>query len=119
MNQKEKLQLEAKETLRKYYIKPSINLIIHITNVSRSGMSRRMKVYTINKKSGGLNHLTYHIAHLLGYTFNSDDTITVKGCGMDMAFWLTDTISYYLFSEAERKKLKGNGGGCLNYTTIY
>lgn len=111
---------EAIKTLRTQYIKPSTTLIINIVHTSASGMSRRMQVYTADKKTGRLWYLTALIADLLGYTYKTDtDTITVKGCGMDMAFWLANTITHELFNESERKHLTGNGGGCLNYQTIY
>jgi hypothetical protein len=111
-------QKEAQKEL-KYYIKPSTTLIIQITHQSRSGMSRKMKVYTADKKAGRLDRLTYHVADLLDYKYNNDDTITVGGCGMDMTFWLADTITHYLYNGKTPKNAKGNGGSCLDWQTIY
>ena len=113
-----KKQQEAKDYLKKY-IKPKTLLIIQITSVSSSGMSRKMKVYIADKKTGRLDHWTYHIADLLNYNYNQDDTITVRGCGMDMAFWLADKITYYLYNGKTPKNAMGNGGTCLDWQTIY
>ena len=112
-------QQEAQKEL-KQYIKPTTTLIIQITHTSRSGMSRKMKVYTVDKKHGRLERQTYHIAQLLDYKYNDDDTITVGGCGMDMAFWLADTITSYLqFTKKQKEKIQGNGGSCLDWQAIY
>ena len=111
-------QQEAKKELR-HFIKPSTTLIIQITHVSKSGMSRKMKVYTVDKKTGRLLRHTYYIADLIGYKYNDDDTITVKGCGMDMAFWLADTITHYLYNGKTPKNANGNGGTCLDWQAIY
>lgn len=111
-------QQEAQKELKRY-IKPSTVLIIQVTSVSKSGMSRKMKVYTADKKTGRLLHLTYSIADLIGYKYNNDDTITVKGCGMDMAFWLADRITHSLYNGKTPKNAKGNGGTCLDWQAIY
>ncbi len=116
--QKEQKRAEAIKEL-KLFIKPTSTLIIVIKSVSRSGMARKMKVFTVDKKTGRLLHHTYYIADLLGYTYNQDDTITISGCGMDMAFWLADTITHYMYpKKSQRKNMIGNGGTCLNWQTI-
>lgn len=118
MTNKEQDRLEAIEELR-LYIKPSTRLIFNIKSVSKSGMSRRMQVFTVDKKTGLLFRHTYAVAKLLGYTYNdNDDTITVKGTGMDMRFWLADRITHELWGDKKPKSLKGNGGACLDWQTI-
>lgn len=110
-------QQEAIDTLRQY-IKPSSKLIIVITKVSQSGMCRRMKVFTVNKKSGGLLNWTWAVSKACNLSMN-DDGLRVGGCGMDMAFWLADHITYYLFKNKNKMKFKGNGGSCLDWQAIY
>ena len=109
-------QLEAKKWL-KQYIKPTTTLIINMTKVSSSGMTRRMKVYLVNKNSGRLQNITYWIADLTGINEN-DDGLKVGGCGMDMTFWLADYITSYLFNKKAVKTFGGNGGSCLDWQTI-
>jgi hypothetical protein len=114
-----KSQLEAKETLLECFgIKPSDTILIFVTSVSRSGMSRRMKV--LHKDQD----ITYLVAKLIDNSVN-DKGISVGGCGMDMTFWLADVFSYYLFETDEngkRKKkpktYKGNGGSCINWKSF-
>ncbi|MCR5422727.1 MAG: hypothetical protein K6E74_03740 [Bacilli bacterium] len=52
---------------------------------SKSGMSRKFKMYVINRKGEMLN-ITYLVSKILGETFTNDDRIRVYGCGMDMLF---------------------------------
>lgn len=109
---KEKKQIEeARETLKKY-IKPSSKIIIFITSVSRSGMTRRMKVYTKD-----LSNITYLVGKLIDWSVN-DEGIKVGGCGMDMAFHLADTITWGM-GWKKSKLLKGNGGSCIDWECIY
>ena len=103
---------ESKKELR-HYIKPSGKINIFITSVSRSGMSRRMKVYNKDMTA----HLTYHVARACDMSEN-DNGLSVGGCGMDMAFWLADHITYCL-GYSKKKTLKGNGGTCIDWKCIY
>ena len=78
-------------------------------------MSRRMRVYV----DGGQFDITELIADLCGLSLNSAGLL-VKGCGMDMAYWLADHITYLLWPDKDKrpKWLKGNGGGCLEWKTL-
>jgi hypothetical protein len=111
MTTKEHEKLEAIKDLRTW-IKPSGKINIFITSVSRSGMSRRMKVYS--KDMGA--HLTYLVAKACDLSEN-DNGVSVGGCGMDMAFWLADRITYAL-GYRNRKTLRGNGGSCIDWKAI-
>lgn len=98
--------------------KPKIQIFIKST--SQSGMSRQMIVLL-----DGF-HLTSTVQQLFGQNINTyKNTMTVKGCGMDMTFWLANEITYYLWTSEERETeevksiLKGNGGGCLDWQAIY
>jgi hypothetical protein len=62
-----------------------------ITSVSKSGMSRKMKVYI--STSDGIEQITYWTAKALGWSLN-EKGITVTGCGMDMGFHLVYCLGY-------------------------
>jgi len=106
----DKLQNEARETL-KQYIKVSDTILIVIKSVSSSGMCRRMKV--LDKD---FNDLTYWVGQLCDISVN-DQGLRVTGCGMDMTFWLADYISSSLFGSG-KAGYKGNGGTCLAWRSI-
>lgn len=65
-------------------------LTIFIKNVSRSGMSRNMIVLFNGR------NITFLVNEMLGYSTNND-YIRISGCGMDMAFWLANHITYNLW----------------------
>lgn len=69
-----------------------------VTQVARSGMSRRVKVYAI-KDNEPIN-LSSWAADVLEWRHNdSDGTITVTGCGMDVCFHLVNSLAYSLFGD--------------------
>ena len=108
---------EAKERLLKYDWQTD-GLLIVINSVSRSGMTRRMAVYSMKDH----DYLTYSVARALNWSMN-DDGIKVGGCGMDMCFHLADTLTWALFGEARYQlskdgKLPGNGGSCINWKVL-
>lgn len=111
---KQRLKEEAIQSLRKL-INPKEGITIVIKSVSRSGMMRKMKVYTRD-----LNyHLSLLVADALEWWYDNDsNAVKVGGCGMDMAFHLAYTLSHVLYTEEERKELTGNGGGTLEWKTI-
>lgn len=99
----------------KTWMKPSGKIVIVITKVSQSGMSRRMKVYKPSKN--GLSNITWLVAKVCELPENADG-VRVGGCGMDMCFWLADRISYELWG-SKNKNYKGNGGSCIDWQAIY
>lgn len=66
-------------------------------HVSRTGMSRRIKLYTIvdNKPID----ITYRVAFILDRKFNDDGTITITGTGMDVGFEAVYNLSYKLYKD--------------------
>ena len=108
---KKELSNESKKYL-KSLISEDSKLIISIKSVSKSGMSRRMRVYTQN-----LTDITQDVARLIEASTN-DKGLLVTGCGMDMTFWLANTITYYLFDNKKSIAFKGNGGNCLDWKVI-
>ncbi len=115
-----KKQIEAEEA--KTYILSIIDkerkenkepeLTIFIKSVSRSGMSRKMIVMI-----EGIN-ITWYIQALLEQS-HITNYVNVSGCGMDMTFWLADSITWHLFGKEKPEWLTGNGGGCLRWKSIY
>lgn len=121
MTQKEQLKQEARQHL-KQLIKPKTILLIFIKKIAPSGMSRQMTVGIVindtTTKQQRYHNLTYYINNLLGYS-DEKEYIRVNGCGMDMTFWLADTITYHLYGDKKPKWLSGNGGSCLNWQAVY
>lgn len=116
MKRKEQEQKEAIGELKANFIIPSSKIIIQITSVARSGMSRRMKVYTED-----MNEITYFVARAIDCSRN-DMGILITGCGMDMTFWLANALTYALYGKDKPEELKGNGGGscgCIDWKSIY
>ncbi len=72
-------------------------LYVQVTSVAKSGMSRKMKVRLV--KNNKILTVTYHVAEIIDYKLNDDDTITIKGCGMDMCQWLVMRISKELYND--------------------
>lgn len=123
-----KTQLEntAREHMLDYYkINENTKLVIVITKISKSGMTRRMRVYIpsndLTKNQNPLIDISFYIKDLCDLSFN-EKGLKVVGCGMDMTFWLADYITQSLWpNKDERKKLNfnGNGGSCLFWQPIY
>lgn len=65
--------------------KKGVKVIFTDLQASQSGMSRKFKMYVINKKGEMLN-ITYLVSKILKETYTNDDKIRVYGCGMDMLF---------------------------------
>lgn len=66
---------------------PADKVYVIIEHVARSGMSRDMSFFVVN--NGELYRVSALIKHLTGARWNPKrECITVRGCGMDMA-WAT------------------------------
>lgn len=127
MTKKELKKEEAKIFLLTNYIKPNIELLINIISVSRSGMSRRIKVY-IGNEPMGIRNISYLIADLCDLSMN-DKGLKITGCGMDITFWLAERITQDLYrdngmSYADyQKKCKAMGLNenvpCLDYMGVW
>ena len=112
MTKKQQERDEAIASLREL-VKPSDKIVISIKSVSRSGMSRRMRVYTSD-----LRDISYLAARAIEWGIN-DRGILVTGCGMDMTFHVADTITWALWGN-ERKNMafKGNGRNCIDWQVL-
>ena len=57
-----------------------------VTSVARSGMSRHIHFVAVTRK-GEACYPTYWISKVLGLSYrDSDDSLFISGCGMDMIF---------------------------------
>ncbi len=90
-----------------------------VTAVSQSGMSRRIKFFTIDtwtkyNSDGNKQDLPYvrEVTHLvgraLGWSWN-DRGVQVSGCGMDMVFHSVYTLSRVLYRDMQNDTLKDAG----------
>ena len=88
---------EAFDTLRKM-LKPGDTVHTILDNVSRSGMSRDIRVVVL--RDGEALHPNYSVSVLLGYPrAKHGDGMRVGGCGMDMGFHIVHSLGYALFGE--------------------
>lgn len=111
MTKKEIKENKRQESIKylKQCIKPGDKLLVNIVSVSKSGMSRRMRV--LNNK---FMDLSFDVARVIDYNYN-DKGIRVDGCNMNMAFFLITTLSFYLYGK-KNKNYRGNGGTCIEWT---
>lgn len=86
----------SKAYLKKVFRK-GIEAYCHVVSVSASGMSRTIKIMVPFKtKQGNLTILdiSKDVAIVCGQSFNNKNWgVTVKGCGMDVAYWLISEVS--------------------------
>ena len=67
-----------------------------VTHVSRSGMSRRMRLFTVY--AGNIWEITGRVARALGWrTHARTGELIVDGCGMDMGFHTVYSLSHALY----------------------
>ena len=72
-------------------------LYLILISVSSTGMSRKFKCLAVN--NGEIVDIGYDVAHALGYRYDDDHNVIIKGCNMDMAFALTYDLSCVLFDD--------------------
>lgn len=74
-----------------------------VTKVARDGMSRKIKLFTV--QDGSIINLSYRAALVLGWRY-TDDGIHVNGCGMDMCFHTVYSLSQVLYGATNGYDLK-------------
>lgn len=99
MTKKQKAQNEAKQTLLEW-LKPGDTVYTICDHVSRSGMSRNIRLI-LKPGTDEERHPNNAVATLLGWPLRRGwhDSIRVSGCGMDMGFHLVYTLSHILFGD--------------------
>jgi len=107
---------DALESLRGL-LKPGATVYTVLRSKSRSGMSRRIDLYTIEPGAGKhwdaprLRYLSGYAAVLLDIQ-RHDSGLKVDGCGMDMGFSLVYNLSSVLFPGLDQDgKPSGRGAG--------
>lgn len=96
---------ESFANLRKW-LKPGDTVYTILDHVSRSGMSRDIRVVLLKSENGEAiaSHPNYSVACVLGYPRASrGDGLRVGGCGMDMGFHIVHSLGYALFGEEAEK----------------
>ena len=99
MKYSEKEVQESRAYLLKM-LKPGATVLTVLRNVSRSGMSRRIDLYTINK--GEMMYLSHAAAVVMGDP-RPTDGIKVGGCGMDMGYHLVYNLGATLWPKGTPK----------------
>ena len=94
---KNKTEKQAAIDYIKEHIKKGDTLFTLVNHVSKSGMTRNIKVLDIKNESP--SYWNYYISKILGYTLKDDGTLKVQGCGMDMGFHVVYSLSYALFND--------------------
>lgn len=88
---------EAFDRLREW-IKPGDTVHTICDHVSRSGMSRNIRVVLL--KDGDAFHPNHAVSVVLDYPRASKgDGLRVGGCGMDMGFHIVNSLGYALFGK--------------------
>lgn len=78
----------------------TVYTLVH--HVSKSGMTRHIGCYVVNKKTGELVCIDWHISKVTGYT-QANRGLVVGGCGMDMGSHLVYTLGRYLWPKGTPK----------------
>ena len=95
----------------KYFLKyRNKQVCVNITKVSKSGMTRKMRFYIINKNH--LEKINYEISVITGYRLDLNGDLIVKGCGMDMVFNVLSNFNYAISTILDGKQTK-------NYSTYF
>lgn len=76
-------------------LEPGQRVYAMITRVARSGMSRCIRIFTLD--DGRMNEITHMVARACGWPMTANDGLRVGGCGMDMRFHVVYTLGRVLF----------------------
>jgi hypothetical protein len=81
------------------------------THVTKSGMSRSIRVFDKNK-----DDITFYVARILGETIDQNNGgIKVSGCGMDMGFEIVYRLGYALYPKGFKVNGIGRNGDTSGY----
>lgn len=82
-------------------LKPGDTVWCVLRNVSRSGMSRQIDFYKMEK--GGPRCISWYTANLLDYRQTDGGALKVSGCGMDMGFSVVYRLGATLWPKGTAK----------------
>lgn len=94
---KNKEAAEACEALKRM-LKPGDRIYTILRSVSKSGMSRKIKL-VVGDGNNNIGDITWYVSQALEERMN-DGAIVVKGCGMDMGFHIVEQLSRVLFQDS-------------------
>lgn len=77
-------------------------LYLTLMSVSSTGMSRKFKCLAV--VNGEIVNIGYDVAKALGYRYDDDHNVTIRGGNMDMAFALTYALSMTLYGDGYKLK---------------
>ncbi len=93
----------AREILHGYF-PPGSSATTVVSHVTRSGMSRSIRVL-VGNADGEVSDLSWAVARVLGWRFDGEHGgVKVQGTGMDMGFHLVYTLSVVLHRGADSIK---------------
>ena len=111
LTQAETEQREEALTYLRKILKPGDTVQTVLRSVSKSGMYRRIDLYTI--KDGQMVYLSGYAGRVLGINRHPNKQgLGVSGCGMDMGFHLVYSLSHALFPKGfktTKKTIHRNG----------
>lgn len=89
-------QQESSVSAIKAYIGEGREVYTMVSSVSKSGMSRRIRVYApyLEGDAPKIVDLTGHVANVLDRSGDIDSGVLVRGCGMDFGHSLVDDLSH-------------------------
>jgi len=97
-------QAHAEYCLKQYVPKGSA-IYTTVTQVAQSGMSRHIKV--LRPDGDQVVNLSYYVAEALDLPYKEKTgSVFVKGCGMNMCFWLSQELGYVLYGEERSIKYR-------------
>ena len=92
---------DAKETLLNI-LEPGDTIYTVLRNVSRSGMTRSIDVYSMKCDGGAFSKrwLSRLVAKAIDTTFDERrEAVKVGGCGMDMGYHIVNCLGYELYPD--------------------
>lgn len=108
----QKEQEEAIKDIKKWGITDKKTIHARVVRVSKSGMSRHVRLYIIDGEY--IRDISYLSAKALDWKYSGDsynEGIIVSGCGMDMLFHTVDCLSYAMgygsLNQREQKNKEG------------
>jgi len=105
MSKLTKAQIEEKNSAMAHLralLQPGGEVHTTVTHVSRSGMSRSIKLYvpTLDDGKPTIEDITYYVGKVLGYKHDQKNGgLKVGGCGMDMCFHLVYSLGRTMWAE--------------------
>lgn len=112
MTTREKERREAINHLRQL-IKPGDTVYTVLRHVSRSGMTRGIDVYLMDKNGGEPVWITAYVGKAIDQPQPRDYWqkslgLKIGGCGMDMGFHVVNSLSYALYGKGYQCLGRGN-----------